>query len=349
MATDIAESQNQALYIPLRPGVYAPLPTFFDDDQEIDYETYKIHLLNLATKGMEIISFDISHISNLIQSFEERTSLIRFIRATLDEAGLQSTPIVAGVGGLSTRETIQLSQAAAEAGADAGMVILPAYYAASLNTDSEQVIQYYIDICAGSPIPLLLYNFPSNAGGQDMSSEVISAVIKQAPNLCGVKLTCGGSIGKLIRLNAATSEDSAINSSRKFPFLLLDGLIADLTPWMKCGGHGTVSGLPNFAPCASMRLWDLLNLSSPSNDEVQEAARIQAILSRADAAAVPGGIRAMKYALNKIHGYGKAPRKPLLPLKEAEGEEFMAALNEMFQLERDIESSNGHPEVHGCT
>lgn len=54
---------------------------------------------------------------NITQSFEERTTLIRFIRATLDEAGLQSTPIVAGVGGLSTRETIQLSQAAAEAGA----------------------------------------------------------------------------------------------------------------------------------------------------------------------------------------------------------------------------------------
>ena len=51
------------------------------------------------------------------KSFAERTTLIRFIRATLDEAGLRSTPIVAGVGGSSTRETIQLAQSAAEAGA----------------------------------------------------------------------------------------------------------------------------------------------------------------------------------------------------------------------------------------
>lgn len=43
--------------------------------------------------------------------------MIKFIRATLDEAGLQSTPIVAGVGGSSTRETISLAKAAAEAGA----------------------------------------------------------------------------------------------------------------------------------------------------------------------------------------------------------------------------------------
>lgn len=67
---------------------------------------------------------------------------------------------------------------------------------------------------------------------------------------------------------------------------------------MKCGGHGTVSGIPNFAPRASMKLWHLLNLSSPSNDEVKEAAKIQAILSRADAAAVPGGIRAMSQYLS---------------------------------------------------
>ena len=32
------------------------------------------------------------------------------------------------------------------------MVILPAYYAASLNADQNQVIQYYVDICEASPV-----------------------------------------------------------------------------------------------------------------------------------------------------------------------------------------------------
>ena len=30
----------------LEPGVYGPLPTFFGDDQEIDYTSYKKHLLS---------------------------------------------------------------------------------------------------------------------------------------------------------------------------------------------------------------------------------------------------------------------------------------------------------------
>lgn len=104
---------------------------------------------------------------------------------------------------------------------------------------------------------------------------------------------CGGSIAKLIRLNAAISEDPSINESRPFPFLILDGLIADLTPWVTCGGHGTVSGIPNFAPLATVKLWNLCNNPHPSKEEVKEAARLQAILSKADVAAVPAGVRGM--------------------------------------------------------
>ena len=42
-----------------------------------------------------------------------------------------------------------------------------------------------------------------------------------------------------------------------------------------------------------------------------------------------------EYALNKLHGYGVAPRKPLLPLKESEGEAFMDILREMVELEAE--------------
>lgn len=166
---------------------------------------------------------------------------------------------------------------------------------------------------------------------------------------------CGGSIAKLVRLTAEIEGNPKINEARAYPFLLLDGLIADLTPWMQCGGHGTVSGIPNFAPAASMRLWELLNIESLTAEEATECKRLQAILSNADVAAVPGGIRAMskfrfltspffklvakfwnaEYALNKLHGYGVAPRKPLLPLKKLEGEAFMDILREMIDLEAE--------------
>ncbi|TVY81070.1 L-threo-3-deoxy-hexylosonate aldolase [Lachnellula suecica] len=325
----------------LKPGVYGPLPTFFDENQELDLGSYKKHLLSKSIEGNKghcfIVPVCAGSLGEAVHlNYDERTTLIQFIRKTLDEEGLSETPIVAGVGGSSTRETILLARAAAEAGADAGLVILPAYYAAALNADQEQVIQYYVDICEGSPIPLFLYNFPANSAGQDISSAIIEEVMRRAPNLCGVKLTCGGSIGKLVRLTAALDATPSIDSSRPYPFLILDGLIADLIPWSRSGGHGTVSGIPNFAPLATMKLWEFCNKANPTEEEIKEAARLQAVLSNADVAAVPAGIRGMKYALNKMHGYGAAPRRPLLPLKEKEGLKFMEALKELLELEASL-------------
>jgi dihydrodipicolinate synthase/N-acetylneuraminate lyase len=38
----------------LKPGLYGPLPTFFTEDQEIDYVSYKKHLLSTyATRTLQ--------------------------------------------------------------------------------------------------------------------------------------------------------------------------------------------------------------------------------------------------------------------------------------------------------
>jgi L-threo-3-deoxy-hexylosonate aldolase len=47
--------------------------------------------------------------------------------------------------------------------------------------------------------------------------------------------------------------------------------------------------------------------------------------------------------LNKLHGYGIAPRKPLLPLKEGEGEVFMDALEEAMRLECQLTEIDSTP------
>lgn len=114
-----------------------------------------------------------------------------------------------------------------------------------------------------------------------------------------------------------------------------------------------MSGIPNFAPLATMEFWNFCNNQSPSEEEVVEGKKLEAILARADIAAVPAGIRGMstsrfvvmlsvlivcpEYALNQLKGYGAAPRRPLLPLKDNEGEAFMSALRELLELEAELE------------
>jgi L-threo-3-deoxy-hexylosonate aldolase len=67
---------------------------------------------------------------------------------------LTKTPIVAGIGASSTRESIELAKEAAEAGADFGMVIPPGYYAGALVSSPGALKQFFIDIAAASPIPM---------------------------------------------------------------------------------------------------------------------------------------------------------------------------------------------------
>jgi hypothetical protein len=47
-----------------------------------------------------------------------------------------------------------------------------------------------------------------------------------------------------------------------------------------------------------------------------------------------------------MHGYEIAPRKPLLTLKEAKGEEFMSALKELIQLERELVQTEKNGNIY---
>ena len=48
-----------------------------------------------------------------------------------------------------------------------------------------------------------------------------------------------------------------------------------------------------------------------------------------------------EYALNKLHGYGDAPRLPLCPLSEVDGERFMGILEPALAWERRYEAASG--------
>jgi dihydrodipicolinate synthase/N-acetylneuraminate lyase len=67
---------------------------------------------------------------------------------------LQDIPIVAGAGGASTRESVQLCKDAAEAGADYVMIIPPGYYAGALLADTTSIKKFFVDIAEASPLPV---------------------------------------------------------------------------------------------------------------------------------------------------------------------------------------------------
>lgn len=91
-------------------------------------------------------------------SHGERIEIIKATRQSLDDAGFPDTPIIAGTGGGSTRESIELSKAAAAAGADYAIVITPGYFSGVLASHRRALKAFFVEVAEKSPIPIIIYN-----------------------------------------------------------------------------------------------------------------------------------------------------------------------------------------------
>ena len=122
-----------------------------------DLESFAAHVVRLAKANVRpLVSGSMGEAIHL--SHAERTTLIKTARAALDDAGLTDVPIIAGTGAGSTRETILLSQAAAEAGADYVIVICSGYFAGALAGNRKALKAFWSEVSEKSPIPVLIYN-----------------------------------------------------------------------------------------------------------------------------------------------------------------------------------------------
>ena len=91
-------------------------------------------------------------------SHSERVTLIKATREALDDVGFSYVPIIIGTGAGSTRETIQLSKEAADAGADYVIVIAPGYFAGVLAGNKKALKAFFNEVAEKSPIPVIVYN-----------------------------------------------------------------------------------------------------------------------------------------------------------------------------------------------
>lgn len=94
-------------------------------------------------------------------SRSERVKLIHTARKALDNAGFNHVPIIAGTGAGSTRETLEITNEAAAAGADYVIVITSGYFAAALVNNRAALKAFFVEVSEKSPIPVMIYNCSS--------------------------------------------------------------------------------------------------------------------------------------------------------------------------------------------
>ncbi|KAF9265471.1 dihydrodipicolinate synthetase [Marasmius fiardii PR-910] len=331
----------------LKPGIYAPIPTFFNDNEDLDLESFSAHVIRVATAGVgPLIAGSMGEAHHL--SHPERVTLITTARKALDSKGLTDVPLIVGTGAGSTRETLELTIEAANAGADFAIVIASGYFAGALAGNKQALKSFWKDVSERSPIPVMIYNYPGACGGIDLDSDLITELAKECPNICGVKLTCGN-VGKLTRIAIAVSE-AAFDSqyprrNSRAPFLVLGGFIDFLTPSAYVNGHGAITGLANVAPYAITELFRLTEAAKNDLSSLAEAQRLQGIIARADYTIAKASISGTKYLLEKLYGYGGAPRRPLPPIESSVGQALWehAHTQDLVKLEREL---NGKTKSH---
>ncbi|KAH9995827.1 aldolase [Russula vinacea] len=153
---------------PPPPGIYVPAVLFFKENEDIDEEATKMHVLRLAQGSVTGILVQGSNGEAQHLSSDERKRVILLTRATLDANGYQHVAVIAGTGAQSTRETKQLNVDAKEAGASYALILTPSTWKASMTKDlilrffREAWLSFIIrDVADASPIPIMLTRLTS--------------------------------------------------------------------------------------------------------------------------------------------------------------------------------------------
>ncbi|KAF9511031.1 hypothetical protein BS47DRAFT_1299428 [Hydnum rufescens UP504] len=259
-------------------GIYVPVATFFlpDEDQSLDLETHKEHILWIARAGVHGILVQGSTGEAVALTPEEKIQLTSTTRKVLDENGYHDVILIVGAGAQSTGEAISLARDAAKAGGDYIMVLPPAYFASSIT--AEAVEGYYTEIADKSPLPVLIYSYPTASGGLEVTADSIQRLAKH-PNIVGVKQT-DHNVAKMAR-NAYKTDPAT--------FSVLAGATDYLIGALAVGAKGAITGLGNIAPRLSLRLFDLWE-----SGQLSEARELQGLVASGEWALLQAGIPGIK-------------------------------------------------------
>ncbi len=283
-------------------GVYAPIATPFAGGK-IAYDKLEKNLkfwLGSDLTGIVVMG---SNGEFVLLSPEEKEELTRFVCAQAKG----KKPVIVGTGAESTMETIRLNKMAAEAGADAVLVVTPNYYKGDM---TEPVLaRFYRDVADASKLPLILYNMPRNAGIN--ISAKLAVELSKHPNIIGIK-DSGGNIVQIADMIRNAHEG----------FSVFAGSASYLFATLALGGTGGTLALANVFPNECARLQTLFEAG-----KIKEARDLQmALIDSNNAVTARWGIPGLKAAMEMIGLYGGDPRPPLLPLGEADREALRKVL-----------------------
>lgn len=283
-------------------GIYAPIPTPFSGGQVL-YDRLAQNLSRWATTHLDGLVALGSNGEFVMLDEDERVEIVTFVRRHFPS----SRPVIAGTGCESTRATLRLTKAVADAGANAVLVVNPSYYKGAMTDTALE--GYYTDVADDSPIPVILYNMPRNTG-INLSTSLVVRLSGHA-NIIGIK-DSSGNITQVVETISRTRPG----------FSVFAGSGSFLYPSLCLGATGGTLAVANILAdrCAKI-------LQNHLAGHAEEARILQMKILEANAAVTTRwGVAGLKAAMDILGYYGGDPIRPLLPLEEGQKKELRAIL-----------------------
>ena len=286
-------------------GVFAPIPTPFADDGELDLGAWRdnvdrwmgtgLHGLVVLGSNGEAPLVDDDEADRLIAVARERVPVERVL--------------IAGTGRQSTRSAISASRRAADVGADAVLVQTPSYFKGQMTTSA--FIRHFTTVADASPVPVILYNF-SALTGVTLAVEAAAALAIHE-NIVGLKESGPDMsyVGDLVGL----APDG---------FSVLVGSAPTFFTSLALGAHGGVLALACVAPAACLQIYELVRTGRYA--EARELQRHVTPLAKLVTSV--HGVPGLKAALSLVGYVGGRPRLPLEPV----GDDVVAQIRRQIDL-----------------
>jgi 4-hydroxy-2-oxoglutarate aldolase len=288
-------------------GIFPPIATPFNHEGEIwkvkvQHNIEKWNLTGLA--GYVVCG---STGESVMLTTEEKIRLWEWIAQYAAPEKL----LIAGTGVESVRETVDLTNRAAEIGYKVAMVRTPHYYKNLINNAAAQML-YFRAVADQVKIPIFIYNWPQ-VTGVDIPAEAV-AELSHHPNIVAIKES-SGNLEKVMRMIREV----------KPGFQVLTGSAPTLAPSFAVGCSGAVLAFANAAPYATVSIWEAHRTREPEaaldwQNRISHAAYL---------VTTKHGVPGLKYAMDLAGYYGGPPRLPLTvpcPIAKKEIEEAFADL-----------------------
>lgn len=284
--------------------IVTAMVTPFDAHGEIDFQATRSLINHLIANGSDGLVVAGTTGESPTLSNEEKVKLFRF---TVDVVNGR-VPVIAGTGSNNTRESIELTMHAEDAGVDGIMLVTPYYN----KPCQEGLYQHFKTIAAATSLPVMLYNIPGRSA-VNMSVET-TIRLSEIPNIVAVK-EASGDLDAMAEIIERTREG----------FSLYSGDDALTLPVLSIGGTGVVSVSAHVLGNemqTMIRNFKIGNIVEAANNHRKLLPKMKALF----AAPNPSPVKA---ALNLKGIQVGGVRLPMIPLNE----------EQLYSLERALSNN----------